>query len=71
MEYVCGLGVLGGVGHERGNDDVASLDGESHFEFLQQADVLVLESLGDVALREQCPHISNSCVWTDRENKIM
>ena len=60
-EDVGSLGIRSIVWHEWGNDDMATLDSESHFKFLQETDVLVPEGLRNVALREECTHISHSC----------
>ena len=40
---ISGLGVLGGVWHQRGDDHMTPLDGESYLEFLEKTDVLVSE----------------------------
>ena len=58
---VIGLGVGCTIRHEGWDDDVETVNLESHLKFLQQLDILQFELLGDFLLHEQLADLSNTC----------
>ena len=58
---VIGLGVGCTVWHEGWDDDVETVNLESHLKFLQQLDILLFELLGDFLLHEELADLSNTC----------
>ena len=58
-QLVVGFGVVGFRGHQGGNDDLCVGQLESNFEFLQQLDVLLSQSVRCVL--KQAAHLSHSC----------
>ena len=58
---VIGLGVGCTIRHEGRDNDVETVNLESHLKFLQQLDILQFELLGDFLLHEQLADLSNTC----------
>ncbi len=60
IENISGLWVVGTVRHEGGHNHVVVVDLQSNLKLLQELDVLLLQTIGDVLVSEELAYFTNA-----------